>query len=41
MATLSRTLGPEVRAHMAILSARRYLEGAAPRSWRREATLSN
>jgi sugar phosphate isomerase/epimerase len=29
MTTLGRTLGPEVRAHMAILSARRYLESAA------------
>jgi sugar phosphate isomerase/epimerase len=28
MTTLGRTLGPEVRAHMAILSARRYLERA-------------
>jgi sugar phosphate isomerase/epimerase len=37
MATLARTLGPEVRAHMAILSARRYLEGQTVRSWRREA----
>jgi sugar phosphate isomerase/epimerase len=26
MTTLSRTLGPELRAHMALLSARRYLE---------------
>ena len=32
MATLSRTLGPEVRAHMAILSARRYLKGAITRA---------
>jgi sugar phosphate isomerase/epimerase len=28
MTTLARTLGPELRAHMALLSARRYLESA-------------
>ena len=26
MTTLSRTLGPELRAHMALLSARKYLQ---------------
>jgi sugar phosphate isomerase/epimerase len=40
MSTLSRTLGPEVRAHMAILSARRYLEGSVARPSRREARFS-
>jgi sugar phosphate isomerase/epimerase len=35
MTTLARMLGPEVRAHMAILSARKYLEGSLARSWRR------
>jgi len=36
MTTLSRMLGPEVRAHMALLTARRYLEGSVARSWRQQ-----